>query len=335
MKQINYFIIVWVIIGISLFVISLHYRKQSDAIVAQVEPQKTAISFQKPVKIKAIYVIPGQEVEEGELLMELERPDLLYDIEQVNNELNAVMQERKLLIDQINSQMRMATLENQNKVKSLEAEILQLETKIKLNKDLVSSLEKTGQSAQKNEESSIQSIPYLQLEALRKERKQLHSIYQQRIAQLKERKTNELSIFDLKIEMLRKEIDLLHQEINYLKSYAPLNGTIGDVMAQLGELIPPYETIISIYEKYPRIIKAYMNEKNRYNLNVGDAVLVESSNRTYHINGKVAEIGSRIVTYPGRLLVDQQIKIWGQEIFIEIPEENQFLNGEKVYVRQQ
>ena len=76
-----------------------------------------------------------------------------------------------------------------------------------------------------------------------------------------------------------------------------------------------------------------MNEKNRYNLNVGDSVLVESANRNYKISGTVVEIGSRIVSYPTRLLEIQDRKIWGQEIFVRIPENNQFLNGEKVYVR--
>ena len=76
-----------------------------------------------------------------------------------------------------------------------------------------------------------------------------------------------------------------------------------------------------------------MNEKNRYKLGVGDEVMVESSNRPYQINGKVIEIGSRITSYPARLLVDQDLRLWGQELFIEIPPENEFLNGEKVFVR--
>jgi len=92
---------------------------------------------------------------------------------------------------------------------------------------------------------------------------------------------------------------------------------------------------MSLYEMNPTIIKAYMNEKNRYDLEVGDQVFVESANREYNILGTVSEIGSRIVSYPNRLLEVQDRKIWGQEIFIKIPENNDFLNGEKVYVRAQ
>ena len=36
--------------------------------VAQVENQVTVVSYQKPVRIKAIYVVPGQEVKKGDKL---------------------------------------------------------------------------------------------------------------------------------------------------------------------------------------------------------------------------------------------------------------------------
>ena len=54
MKRINVFTIFWILTGLTLLIASLIYKKQSDAIVAEVEPQKLAISFQKAVKIKSI-----------------------------------------------------------------------------------------------------------------------------------------------------------------------------------------------------------------------------------------------------------------------------------------
>ena len=71
-----------------------------------------------------------------------------------------------------------------------------------------------------------------------------------------------LKIIDLNIRQQRKEIELLEDEANYLKNYAPVDGTIGDVIAQVGELIAPYTTVLSLYEMNPSVIKAYMNEEN-------------------------------------------------------------------------
>jgi hypothetical protein len=61
-------------------------------------------------------------------------------------------------------------------------------------------------------------------------------------------------------------------------------------------------------------------------------VIVESTNRSYHIEGKIIEIGARIIEYPNRLKTNQNVAMWGQELFIKIPEQNDFLNGERVFV---
>lgn len=332
MKRINFFIIFWILIGIFLLIISLHYKRQSDAIVAQVEPEKVAISFQKPVKIKSIYVMPGQEVKAGELLMELERPDLLYDLDILTNQRSALLQEKMLFLDNINSQIQLAKLERLSETKEIDEDINLLKARQQQTTDIISSFE-TLEDVDKTRINDQTNLTDLKIEALERQKNQILSVYDQKIRQLEDRKQNEIEIYNLRLERLQKEENQLSEEKTYLKNYAPLDGTIGDVYAQSGELISPYETIISIYEEHPKMIKAYMNEKNKYQLEVGDQVLVESSNRSYSIDGKVAEIGSRITSYPTRLLIDPEMKLWGQEIFIEIPPDNFFLNGEKVYVR--
>jgi len=65
---------------------SLHYKGGGDAMVAQVESQVTAISYQKPVLIQKIFVSPGQVVDSGAVLIEVERPDLALDIDKKLNE---------------------------------------------------------------------------------------------------------------------------------------------------------------------------------------------------------------------------------------------------------
>ena len=58
--------------------------------VAQVENQVTVISYQKPVRFKAIYVVPGQEVKKGDKLFIAESTNLEADIYQKNSELNSL-----------------------------------------------------------------------------------------------------------------------------------------------------------------------------------------------------------------------------------------------------
>ena len=69
-----------------------------------------------------------------------------------------------------------------------------------------------------------------------------------------------------------------------------------------------------------------------YEIMSGDEVVVESTNRQYKIKGIVSEVGSRIIEYPNRLKGFREIEAYGRELFIKIPEESNFLNGEKVFV---
>jgi HlyD family secretion protein len=335
MKKINVFTVFWILIGIILLLASFFYKKQSDAIVAEVEPQKIAISFQKAVKIKSIHVIAGEDVEEGDLLIEVVRPDLMYDIDKANNDLNTLLEEKNILINNINYQIRMTELEEKSEIDRIDEELTRLRLRYQRNQEIRNALEsiENVETTADPASGAFQNSIIVQIDYLEKQKDQLEAMNDQKIEQLQEKKKNELEILELRIGQQRKELTLLENEANYLKNYAPVHGTIGEVSAQIGELIPPYTTILSLYEINPTVIKAYMNEKNRYNIAVGDSVLVESANRSYDITGIVMEIGSRIVSYPNRMLEVQDRKIWGQEIFIEIPENNHFLNGEKVYVR--
>jgi HlyD family secretion protein len=311
---------------------SLFYKKQSDAIVAEVDPQKIAVSFQKAVKIKSIHVIPGEDVSKGDLLVEVVRPDLLYDIEKASNDLNELLQEKDMFVTNTNYQLQMTLLDKRSDVEVIDRKIVELRIRYEQNQGIRDALEGV-EILEDSTASGYQNAILQEIDFQEKKKAQILAMYDQKISQLEEKKKNEVEIYELRIGQQHKELELLEGEANYLKNYAPVHGTIGDVTAQVGELIPPYTTVMTLYEINPTVIKAYMNEKNRYNLNVGDSVLVESANRNYKISGTVVEIGSRIVSYPTRLLEIQDRKIWGQEIFVRIPENNQFLNGEKVYVR--
>jgi HlyD family secretion protein len=142
----------------------------------------------------------------------------------------------------------------------------------------------------------------------------------------------DMDAFELQHARLTSEITSLLKEKEMLVQTAPIDGTIGNVSVQLMELVPPYQTIISVYDENPSIIRAYMNEQAVIPVQVGDKVSVESSNRSYAIEGEIIEIGSRIVSYPKQMISGEQVEMWGKELFVKIPDENNFLNGEKVYV---
>ena len=153
-----------------------------------------------------------------------------------------------------------------------------------------------------------------------------------RMIQMASRFTQDTSLIKGKIKILKNDLLKLKDESADLIQYAEQTGNIGNLNVQLNELVPPYQSILSIYSLNPTVIKAFINERGIAGLNVGAKVQVESTNRMYRISGEIIEIGSRITSYPQKLNVINGVNSYGQEIFVKISENNQFLNGEKVYV---
>ena len=172
----------------------------------------------------------------------------------------------------------------------------------------------------------------LKLNALQNEQKNIEQQYKLDYQEARQLHQLELENLQNKIDQVNKEIEILRLEESELIQYSAINGAIGNISIEEGELAPPYETLLTLYEDNPTIIRALMSEQQNIAVRSGDEVTVESTNRKYKIKGKVLEVGSRVIEYPNRLRTFREVPMWGRELFIKIPDESEFLNGEKVFV---
>ncbi|MFC2125841.1 biotin/lipoyl-binding protein [Bacteroidota bacterium] len=332
MGKINIFYIVVILMAGVVIFLANNFTKETDAIIAQVEPQRIAISYQKPVRIKILHIVPGQDVNKGDLLLEVERPDLMYEIEKLEGDISRAILEKSDLVRKHISELNILDTEKRQSLEKADLDIAELRTSIENTQKVLISL----QSFSPEEKSSFikrDSSLNLEIEQALSYRDLQVRYFSLRRNEAIQSFQSDTSNMNFRINRLDNELTLLNNEAVQLKKYAPCNGTIGNVYWQTGELIQPYETIISVYESNPTLIKAYMNIENRYDLNLGDKVKVLAVDRKYDVEGNIIDIGSRIVGYPSRLLPRPDIELWGQEIFIRIPDGNEFLSGEKVIVR--
>jgi HlyD family secretion protein len=224
-------------------------------------------------------------------------------------------------------------MEKEAELRKINSEIEQLKMLEVNNKQLSEKFGSlTGVEDTSRQQRTRASFSEIQLTALYNKKDLLLQQYQLEIHTDKQIHDEQIKKFELQNEQLQKELEALVLEETELVRRAEIDGTIGNVNAQTGELLSPYTTILSIYESNPTVIKAVMNEGYKYAMEVGKVVKVESMNRSYSIEGKVTEIGARIIEYPSRLKSNQNIQMWGQELFIKIPKDNKFLNGERVIV---
>nr|NQU90170.1 HlyD family efflux transporter periplasmic adaptor subunit [Bacteroidota bacterium] len=328
--MIRSYLFYFVAAGVLVFLVfaSLHYKGGGDAMVAQVESQMMAISYQKPVLIRKIYVSPGQVVDSGDLLIEVERPDLALDLDKKLSEKNQF--ERR--IDE-------ARTHYHNSLKILQADYERKVSKLMTDKDeLEYNLHMSHEREKKMD--GLSSLSFTSNDTLTLKRIQLISSQLEsytnalEIEKLQLLKTlqYDTSHYHSELVIIDKEIDELENESMKLIQRAEKSGTIGNLFVQLNELVPPYKTLLSVYDLNPNLIKAFIHERLVKDLHIGSKVKVESVHKKYFIEGEIVEIGSRITSYPDKINPLVKQKSYGQEIFINIPDENNFLNGEKVYV---
>lgn len=322
------FYIVVILIAAVLLFYSTVRKESSLAIVAEVEPQKTVVSFHKPVRIKELHVSPGQHIKKGDPLITVERPDLELDIKKVQTELQQLENNIKKRREAYQNTSMNEKLKLNQDVSEIDRKISELKTEYQADSVLYSEVNRWMGN---DSTSSFTSADQL-IQSLENEKNLLVQRFKSEENGRAEQLTSDLEDFELTKALLNSELEALREEEATLVQYALFDGSIGSLSGQLMELIPAFETIISIYNDKPNLIKGYMNEQTDISVLVGDQVSVESISRDYQVQGEIIEIGSRIVSYPKQMNPVSNVNMWGKEVFVTIPEENEFLNGEKVYV---
>ncbi|PIB37174.1 hypothetical protein BFP72_18055 [Reichenbachiella sp. 5M10] len=328
----NLLYVLWVVIGGLLALVSFQSYNSTTSILAQVEPQKHAISYHKAVRVKEIFVLPGQEVKKGDPLLKVERQDLLLEVDNMKNNLERLQSQISIYQIEKQHEMDLAQMDVDLITSDNQAEIERLKLLLQQQAEIAQSIESLNISPSGNT-STDRSYVQLRIEVLREEISHAKQQYQ-----LKKKKLN--TLYELKIKESENEMKqyddqlvLLQQEESELYQVAKEDGTVGNILIEQDELASPFTTLMTIYAHDPSVIRALINERQNAELNTGQSVIVESTNRAYHVSGTISEIGSRIIEYPSRLKINQELPMYGREIFIKIPDQSNFLHGEKVYVK--
>lgn len=322
--------LIWISLIAFLAIVSLRYRSRTEAMVALVESQVTGISYAKPVVIQSINVVTGQEVSKGDTLLIVSRPDLALEIDKKENELERLDSELVQTEQEYSSKVALLEIETEGKINRLNVDLAELKTELSQKGTMLKNLREIGTEA--GGQSHSDSLMKMKILSLKQEITEVKSYAKKEKERLTISASDKKALIRSEITILNKELISLQEEYGSLIKTATFDGIIGAVGVQLDELVPPFKSVLTLYELKPTLIKAFMNESISYPVNSGTEVRVVSENRLYSVNGVVLELGARITDYPEKIQPNQSVKSYGQEVFIKIPSENRFLNGEKVFV---
>lgn len=323
----------WVLALGAVVLMSLDGNEETTDFQGIADTREVIVNSENAVEIKKFYVIPGQEIKSGDLLVELDQPELNMKINEISHELEEFKKRRVLNVEETKSRIRQLQAEKASVVSEINYKIKQLRSRHNFNKNLTSGLKSIQPADQSGKNKAVSSPFALEIESLKKERQLALNRIRIEIERLQaEQKTPESPV-TIRAQSLEKELKMLEQKKENLLVYSQINGVIGSIHFKPGEKASPFAPILTLYTKTPSYVIGYIHE-NLYNrISLGEKVsVVSSSGKNCCTEGEVVGVGSRIVEYPQRLRKRPEIQMWGREVQIRISEDNAFLLGEKVMV---
>lgn len=320
-------LIAWVASVAVIVSLGFFFHGQKIVFSGIAEAAETTVSMPEAVEVVKIHVIPGKEVHAGDTLVELSRPDLALRMNELKRELDAL--EGRSNLNSADIDQKVAGIQSDLNIKrnTILLEIDKLEQQYEQNKALSSKLKSISSSVKTDSSNGI----LLSIRNLKKELKIAESNAASQINLLRGSKGLAKSSDKTEAEALRREMDMLKRQQEELTIIAKENWVVATVEARDGEKISSYNPIITLTHKAVTLVRGYINEKVYSRIQVGDEIEVISG-AGEHMVGEVLGMSSRIVPFPIRLLKMVDMPLYGREVMIRVPDENNLLLGEKVVI---
>lgn len=275
-------------------------------------------------------LVPGQAINAGDTIVQLNRPDLTLRINEVTRELDALEGRSNLSTAEIDQKVAEVKATLATRSLTLKAEIRNLETEYKKNKEIASKLKSLKNS---NGDSDGNDAMAMQIKSLKNELAVAQANANEQIKLLKSSGRLQKTTGKNEAENLRKELAELQKEQEELIQVAKESWVVGSVNVRDGEKVSSFTPIVTLTHKSPTLVRGYIHEKMYQRMDLGEKVKIRTLGGSGKaIEGKVVGLSSRIVPFPTRMWKLPEMPIYGREVTISIPADNHFLLGEMVTI---
>lgn len=164
------------------------------------------------------------------------------------------------------------------------------------------------------------------------------------IADLENEAREEMRLLESKQQALRNvttvksglsqaEINFIEAERGRLLLLSPLDGYIEGVFFSQNALVPAHRDLLKINPKTPNRITGFIHETAEVPFSIGQEVdLVSAARPTVRARGRIIGSNPKMTELPLRLRKFIEVRSWGREVFISLPEDNGFYISEKITI---
>lgn len=322
----GFYIIVALLLGLMLYISATYFSGTGNASIGVAVARDYKINSEKPTLVKSVHAVPGQQVKEGDLLIELISQESDTEVAKLTNQITTLKLELTEKAKLAEAEIAYIRAQNSIVTEELEAELKQGRSQLAMNSKLAKEFVSSSVSM---EDSPIE----IKLNSLKEQIQRHHQATEIRIKDVRQINNTNQYVLSNQIKLLENELQLLKEAVSKLNKYAVAAGVIQQVLVKAGEQVSPFTPLMVINPLHPTTVVLYSMGQNKRGYSIGASVLITSYNAPSNkMTGKVIGYGS-VTELPEILQKSTAVKAFGQEIFIELPTDNLLANGEKVLVK--
>ncbi len=323
MRSINIFYFVVFLVGMILWHMSMKFSAEVQAFFGVAESPEFVFKRGYDLVIDEIHVIPGQLVKKGDLILEYSRVSTAPKLDNKQDyDIRDLKAKEEIMIQTKLNELQSLKDQKQLEIGNLDDEIAKKREYIKNKKEVL------GGFATPSVFVPLEN----EVAALVQQKARQTTYFDNRIAAIQNDVNSNKSPYKDQISRLKAEKKFEKDtEVISESMYAPYDGLIGDIRIVENSKVSSYEPLLTMYQNEPSRVKGYVHEDLRLQVAVNDTFLVSSNkDRTNKIKGVVTGMGKRIVGIPMRLSRVPDRQLYGVEIMISLPPNNEFILAEKV-----
>lgn len=293
--------------------------------IAETEPQ--TLNFDRDIAVREVRVRVGDLVKKGDTLAIFARADLDKTETERRSDIRQNDTERAAEHSIFEKEKQVVAARQQAKIGELRTQIRVLRTEDSLKTIFRKSIYDNLPAAPENR------VVAAEIAALEKEIAQLETETREEIRLLDTRQTANQSLAQAKNQQAQTEIGFVQAERNRLLLIAPLDGYVEDVFFGRNSLVPAHRDLIKINPRQPNKIIGFIHENADVPFSLGQEVELASAARpTVRVRGKIIGSNPKMTELPLRLRKFIELRSWGREVFIQLPEANEFFISEKILI---
>lgn len=292
--------------------------------IAESEPR--SLNFDHDIAVREVFVKTGDLVKKGDTLATFYRAEL--DEQSLENwsELRLTETERAAEFSILEKEKELVRTRLSADARELQAEISLLITEDSLNTlfrgSVYSDLKPAGNKMVADK-----------IAARRKQIDDLQKNAAEEIRILESKQAALSAVASVRNESTRAAQKQLESEKNRLFLVAPIDGYVETVLVARNALVEAFTELMKINPQAPNTVIGFIHEASDAPLAVGQEVELVSFNRPeVKCSGRITSINPKMTELPLRLRKFIEMRSWGREVFIGLPQDNRFYISEKITI---